>query len=664
MKLMCLLPAVLCTVAVSAQTNHGRTSKEEVLLPTSLHVEGLTYEREIDRIYWGDFEHLHLDRSGFEFGSMLSAYMQNYGQRCPNSLPANKVELMDEECDGSGWHRVYAQTGVEVPGSFVCGHYIPVHTGIYADPALYNASQFEGAKMASGMLGQLGQTLSKSGDAGVNAALGNDMEMMDVARELLQFKSDLNQLLAANECGGAPLRRFQANLVAYATDKPPIRMPGIPTPPATFHDSDYQTLLEDVVGEQAKGWMLNRYIPNTIANVAVGGRDGVGHPTSVTAKYAYQGSRGRIEGQVELRFSNGEPHCLVFSDIPDACRAVDHRLAANYEDGKYVTNHPAEARTYVAPDLRQVDIVVGGSQPVLVEVPGEALNLRQGIVIPTHGKLPADVLGPGPGGGTVVLVRAGSPVNLTVLNSQRGAQFYLVQAGSDASHAVRFSGTSAVLHAGVDPLPRDGSPLRVSFDPGPNIRTKMLLTDYQKQQTTSNASPTAVPPPAPVSAGAGGSFPRRVESPAVGPAATQRILPAGTPLELQFASVITTDQVAGGKLFPTTLIARNSPMLAARGATLPNGTVVFVRISPGTGDQYLIQADHAVVEGANLPLESNAQARVAQRSSRPAATQIRVPGGFRLSVPRGGGQSAVLVPASTVIQLSTQTDVAVSFAPR
>jgi hypothetical protein len=165
------------------------------------------------------------------------------------------------------------------------------------------------------------------------------------------------------------------------------------------------------VSEQSRGWMLNRFVSKSISNVSVYRRDTAGHPLSVSANYAYEGMRGRAEGKVELRFEDGAPHCLVFSDVPDACRAVNHSLAAAYEDGKYVTDHPAEARNYVAPDLRQVEVMADRNQPVLVEIPGKALDMPQGRVFATTGKLLQDVKGIGPGGGSVVLVHAGSLVN-------------------------------------------------------------------------------------------------------------------------------------------------------------------------------------------------------------------------------------------------------------
>ena len=159
---------------------------------------------------------------------------------------------------------------------------------------------------------------------------------------------------------------------------------------------------------------MNRFQHDSVANVSVRTRDAAGRPSSISASYAYQAAGKQAEGNVELRFEKGAPHCLVYADVPGTCRSISPVIIAAYEDGKYVTDHPAIARTYVAPDLRQVKVAVDQSQSVLVEISGNSLNVRRDIVVATRGKLLRDVQGIGPGG-SVVLVHAGSPVLLVYL---------------------------------------------------------------------------------------------------------------------------------------------------------------------------------------------------------------------------------------------------------
>jgi hypothetical protein len=670
MKLpLLVIPVLLWAACMESQTSTGRATAHtraagaETLTTTSLKVDGLTYAREIDRLYWGDFEHLHLDRSGFEFGLMISSYMHDFGVVCAADLPRNKVQIMAQRCtDYSYWVNGY---GVEQPGSRSCTHYETYGTGVFADPELYQASQFEDGKMATVLLGQIGSTMTKTGDAGINAAMGNLMQSVDFARQAGDFKTDLQSLFHKNACGGAPLKRLERNLIAFATNRPPIRMADIPTSSGPTRDSDYQTLLDDLVGDQSSGWMLNRFVRSSISNVAVVSRDSAGHPLQVSADYAYDGARGRAEGTVTLRFEGDAPQCLVFSDLPDACRAVNHSFAAAYEDGKYVTDHPAAARKYVAPDLRQVDIVADPNQQVLVEIPGKALDARQGFVIPMTGKLLQDISGTGPGGGRVILVHAGSAVSFSVFNSQRGTEFHLSTAGDTPAQTIYFNSASKEFRAGVDSLPHDGSPLKLSFDLPANIRRKMLLTDYEKQKTTvvAQASPAPVVggPAQRIENGDSGGSPGRpggVKEP-------HRILPSGTVMQLRFASAISVDEVNAGKLFPATVVnARTSPDMSGR-ETLAEGTTVFVRITEGNGGTYYIQGDHAVVQGINVPLETNQLPRMPIRSTaRSAPIQVRGLGNIRLPAGAQAGRSTVLLPADIVLRLSTRSNAILDGAPQ
>ena len=84
-------------------------------------------------------------------------------------------------------------------------------------------------RMGLAMIGELGSAFTKTGDAGINNAIGMNVQNFDSARQAKDLASDMKRLIASNSCGGAPLKRFERNLIAYSTDKPPIRMVGIPT---------------------------------------------------------------------------------------------------------------------------------------------------------------------------------------------------------------------------------------------------------------------------------------------------------------------------------------------------------------------------------------------------------------------------------------------------
>ena len=177
---------------------------------------------------------------------------------------------------------------------------------------------------------------------------------------------------------------------------------------------------------------------------------------------------------------------------------------------------------------------VDPGQQVLVEMTGSALAGRQGFVVPAQGKLVNDLTGTGLGG-SIVLARAGSPVQVSVFNSQRNIRVNLNRIGVGTNQIADFRGTFKELLPGVDTLPRDNSPVTVSFTLPPGIRQTMGLTDFEKGKTAT-------------SLGAGGG----ASAPAVGPSGkllngapanvdARRVMLAGTLLHVGFASPITVD---------------------------------------------------------------------------------------------------------------------------
>ena len=139
----------------------------------------------------------------------------------------------------------------------------------------------------------------------------------------------------------------------------------------------------------------------------------------------------------------------------------------------------------------------------------------------------------------------------------------------------------------------------------------MLLTEYEKQKTAVVAN-ASVPPVAEQSVpsrtvSSGGEVSARPSEDVKEP---HRVLPTGTLLQLRFDTAISVDEVVSGKLFPATVMSgRTAPYMAGREENLPDGTTVFVRITQENASLYLIQADHAVLRGADIPLDTNVQRR-------------------------------------------------------
>ena len=239
---------------------------------------------------------------------------------------------------------------------------------------------------------------------------------------------------------------------------------------------------------------------------------------------------------------------------------------------------------------------------------------------------------------------------LSIYNTQRSTKINLGRIGDGTNEAIDFHNTSKELGAGA--LPNDGSPLRVGFDVPSGTQRTMLLTDFEKQKTvtianTSVATIAGKPLPSAAGGNNSGSSPPRI----AGLDESHRVLLAGTLLELQFATPVSVEQVGSGKLFPATIVRTRSSAITGRGReNLPEGTTVFVRITPGNGRQFLIEADHAVIHGATVVLNTNAHIRVPMRSA-------------ARSAPIQESGTSLLVPEGTMINLTTKSDSAFNAAP-
>jgi hypothetical protein len=165
----------------------------------------------------------------------------------------------------------------------------------YADPVLYAAKAQLDKEQAANL---------------VKDILGSK-NLMGRAKDAFQLTGDLDALVRLNACDGAGLRRFQENLVLFSKGKPPMLLPGAP-PPVTpiaqpagvLADSDYNRLVEDLVADQAKTWVLNRLVPGSTSHVIVA-HDPTGRPAKILAKYLFNspGRSDRTQGSVTVSFS-------------------------------------------------------------------------------------------------------------------------------------------------------------------------------------------------------------------------------------------------------------------------------------------------------------------------------------------------------------------------
>jgi hypothetical protein len=119
--------------------------------------------------------------------------------------------------------------------------------------------------------------------------------------DLTTIQNDMTTLLGVNACDSPGLKRFQDNLSLFALSRRPKRLAGeavvssvvLPPPGTLFEDQDYRRLIEDLVFEHSKTWVLNRYVRGSVSNVSVSSRDALGRPARIRAEYVYHGFSDR-----------------------------------------------------------------------------------------------------------------------------------------------------------------------------------------------------------------------------------------------------------------------------------------------------------------------------------------------------------------------------------
>jgi hypothetical protein len=304
---------------------------------------GLNNEDDLLRIYAGDFQSVRVDRASTEFMLIISSYMNDFARDCKQFLPPNKVEITQQVCASSGSsYTPYSPDGVHdaygnvIQSSSGCTSYQTVGTGLYADPQLYAAEQDVDAAAAKKLLGGMLGMVTGKGGAG-----GNPLTMpQQTLDQMTAVGTEMRSLIHTNACGSPGLRNFQSNLIRFANDESPIKFAGAvasapaPPPGGPAKDANFARLLDDLVADNARGWMMNRYQPGTITDPIVS-RDPLGQPVKVIAQYSFTGMQGTQRGRVTVSFKNGSPDCLYFSDAPDTCRLPAAGVVSAYEKNAY-----------------------------------------------------------------------------------------------------------------------------------------------------------------------------------------------------------------------------------------------------------------------------------------------------------------------------------------
>ena len=260
------------------------------LKPDSLVAKGLNYETELTGIYLGDFKNARLERASAALSVIFDRYLDSFAKYCSAYLPENKVEMTVKKCDTeqvttNGW-------GVETDRH--CVSWTDVGTGLYAEPVLYSSSKRLNAKLELKMVSQ--------------ALAGSDpFASRSMVDDAVALGNDMESLIRNNGCSSPALKRFQENLYRFVEDKPPLLLPHKDTLASVRNISkaNFKTeninlskLIDDLVIENSRSWMMNRYESGSVTDVQLTHTNSDGSPNTVAASYRFQSFNGPANGTV------------------------------------------------------------------------------------------------------------------------------------------------------------------------------------------------------------------------------------------------------------------------------------------------------------------------------------------------------------------------------
>ena len=292
-----------------------------------LNTEGLYYAEFFDYVFRGHFENIEMTREDMEFLSIFSQYLRAFGKQCPQALPYDKVEIMEDVCVKE---RVKTDVfGVETDR--ICVQWETVGTGIYARPQLYGAYLTVRDIQNRDALKTTIEIMTDPN------AMGNTVDMAHKAKGLA---TDMTMIFNLNPCSSPSIERLEENLRLFALDQPAIRMKErskyekMKNSGGPSGDQDFERLIDDLVDDQAKTWTFNRYVPNSVYGVKKY-TNATGRPTELVANYRYNGFKTNSPGTVRISFEKGIPKCIYFSDFPNNCKTPNASILASYAKGEY-----------------------------------------------------------------------------------------------------------------------------------------------------------------------------------------------------------------------------------------------------------------------------------------------------------------------------------------
>jgi hypothetical protein len=313
---------------------HRRPTADGPLTMNDFKSSGLVNQGLVSKLFNGDFTNIEVDREDLLFNGLFNQYLDAFGTSCKEWLPDHPAPIMVTECQAwDVWRNGY---GVETRRS--CSNWVTRPTGIYADPALYDAIKAVDRQKALDAGREISKTMQTfTGPNGISNAMG----LVGTAQAVI---SDARSIVELNGCASPGLKRFEDNLRMFALNKQPIGLDGKPVvslalvsiPGIPFKDHDYTKLIADLVADDAQKWgAFAKFAHGSITTSSVSSRDKDGRPARVTASYAYQDLMGNKRGTVSLTFDEGMPKCLTYSETPAVCHAPDRKIVQGYLRGNY-----------------------------------------------------------------------------------------------------------------------------------------------------------------------------------------------------------------------------------------------------------------------------------------------------------------------------------------
>lgn len=327
MRLVSYLIRFFC-VSILAQGIFISASMAEGIGRHSFKVDGVNLSAELMAIYLGDFENARLSQESAAFSMLFSNYVRSFGSICPHQLPENKIEIMDKQCV----REQYSVNGYGLQtGPKTCVQYQDVKTGIYADPVFYKTSK----DLSDNLIKELFSDAMNNGD------ITGSRRLTD---ELFGLQDDIPKIINLNGCKSLGLARFAQNMLHFAMRLPALKLDGepklsdvLPSPGREFkaNSTNFVALIDDLIAENARGWMMNRYNQGSVTEVEITKKDNEGRPIWVKSNYTFNAMGNLTQGTVYLTFERNLPACLFFSDAPNTCRRASRAIVNRFETGQY-----------------------------------------------------------------------------------------------------------------------------------------------------------------------------------------------------------------------------------------------------------------------------------------------------------------------------------------